>query len=312
MYIPAGLHWLSGVKALLVSLVSAAPRIVSRQAFSPRLFVDIVQQHKVTACFSSSWEFHTLFSSPLPTSEALSSIQIFVIAGGWVSSVVMRTAKQILESALFFVSYGTTETDIVTVAMNPDKENHVGAIVPGRMVKIINEQGSALGPNELGEVLIKTNQHWNGYYNNPEQTARTLDPQGWFHMGDLGYFDEEGHLYVVDRKKDLLKYKSMHYTPNEIESIIYELPDVKEVCVVGIWDKFQGDAAGALIVCKPQSTLTEQDVIDHVARRIPVDYKQLHAGVRFVERIPVNQNGKLLRHEAKEMFHLPYMPKASL
>lgn len=224
----------------------------------------------------------------------------------------MRLAKEILESALIFVSYGTTETDIVTIAMNPDKENHAGAIVPGRMIQIVNEQGTPLDPNELGEILIKTNQYWNGYYNNPEQTARTLDPQSWFHMGDLGYFDEEGQLYVVDRKKDLLKYKSMHYTPNEIESIIYELPDVQEVCVVGIWDKFQGDAAGALIECKPQSTLTEQDVIDHVSRRIPVDYKQLHAGVRFVDRIPVNQNGKLMRHEAKEMFHLPYIPKASL
>lgn len=312
LYIPSGLHWLSGVKALLISLVSAAPRVVSRHAFNPQLFVDIIQRHKITFCFISSWEFHTLFSSPVATPQALSSIQVFVVGGGWVSSVIMQSALAILGSALICVAYGTTETDVVTVAVNPDKENAVGAIVPGRQVRIVNEQGMSLGPNQLGEILIKTNQYWNGYYNDLEQTARTIDPQGWFHMGDLGYFDDDGQLYVVDRKKDLLKYKSMHYTPNEIESVIVELPDVQEVCVVGIRDKFQGDAAGALIRLKPNSILSEKDVIDHVARRIPVDYKQLHAGVRFVDRIPFNSSGKLLRNKAKEMFQLSHIPKASL
>lgn len=312
LYIPSGLHWISGVKALLISLVSAAPRVVSRHTFSPQLFVDVIQKHKITICFISSWEFHTLFSSPLATSEALSSIQVFLVGGGWVSSVIMQSALSILGSALVCVAYGTTETDVVTVAMNPDKENMVGAIVAGRMVRIVNEQGVSLGPNELGEILIKTNQFWNGYYNDPEQTARTIDAQGWFHMGDLGYFDDEGQLYVVDRKKDLLKYRSMHYTPNEIERIIMELPDVQEVCVVGIRDKFQGDAAGALIRLKPNSILSEREVIDHVARRIPVDYKQLHAGVRFVDRIPFNSSGKLLRDKAKELFHMSHIPKASL
>ncbi|KAH8416212.1 hypothetical protein KR222_011556 [Zaprionus bogoriensis] len=312
MYTPSGYEWITGVKTLLVCLISGAPRIVARRAFSPKQFLDIVSEHKVTSCVLSSWQFHWIFTSPLATVDRLASLQMVIFGGGPVAVGILLAAQRLLESTLFMFVYGTTETDVVAVGINPDKENLVGALPPGRMVKIVDEQGVALGPNEMGEILIKTNQHWNGYYRNPEQTARTRDAQGWFHMGDLGYFDDDGNLFVVDRKKDLLKYKSMHYTPNEIEKIIAELPEVQDVCVVGIKDTLHGDAAGALIVRKPESTLSELQVIEHVRRSTTKEYKQLHAGVQFVEELPHNVNGKLLRNAAREMFQVSRMPKASL
>ncbi|XP_034478078.1 4-coumarate--CoA ligase 1-like [Drosophila innubila] len=304
--------WISAIKTALIGVVSGAPRIVSTKPFSVERYVEIVRKHKVTTCHLSHWQFQEVFSSPLATPENLSSLQIIAYGGGWVSASVVQRAQRILENAVFVFLYGTTETDMISTAINPTEDNLVGFLMPTRSVRILNEQGDFLGPNEIGEIVIKTNQNWNGYYGNAEQSANTRDSNGWFHMGDLGYFDSDNNLYVVDRKKNLLKYKSIHYTPNDIEKIIMEMLEVYAVCVVGIRDKFFNEIAGALIIKKSNSLLSEQQVIQYVAKRIPVEYKQLHAGVRFVDSLPLNHNGKILRNVAKEMFQQLRIPKASL
>ncbi|XP_017864623.1 PREDICTED: 4-coumarate--CoA ligase 1-like [Drosophila arizonae] len=312
VYTTASYDWLSAIKSLLSSTVNEADRVICSQPFSVELLVEIVKKWQVTYLYVSHWQFNALFSSPLATAENLSSLQFVQYSGGWVSAGVVQAARRIIESTIFVYAYGTTETDGISACLNPETENLVGSLLPGVHAQIVNDAGVPLAHDEVGEILIKTNQKWNGYYGNPVQTAQTLDSQGWFHMGDMGYFDKENRLYMVDRKKDLLKYQSMHYTPNEIEKIIIELPDVQEVCVVGMKDPLYGDAAGALIVRKPQSLLSEKQVIDYVAKRISVQYKQLHAGVCFVDKLPINFNGKMLRNEARELFNSTKMRKAKL
>ncbi|KAM8712310.1 hypothetical protein ACLKA7_012778 [Drosophila subpalustris] len=312
IYTGTSFDWISAIKTALIGVVSGAPRVISTQPFSAERYVDLVKKHKVTTCHLSHWQFQEVFSSPLATLENLSSLQIIAYGGGWVSASVVKKALKILENTAFIYIYGTTETDMISAAINPTEDNLVGSLMPIRSVRILSEQGEYLGPNQVGEIVVKTNQHWNGYYGNAEQTAKIKDSDGWYHIGDLGYFDSNNNLYVVDRKKDLLKYKSIHYTPNEIEKIIMEMPEVFAVCVVGIRDKFFNDAAGALIIKKPNSLLSEQQVVEYVARRIPVEHKQLHSGVRFVESLPLNHNGKLLRNAAKDMFQQLMIPKASL
>ncbi|XP_023160554.2 4-coumarate--CoA ligase 1-like [Drosophila hydei] len=312
VYTTASYDWLSAIKCLLSSTVNEASRVICSQPFSVESLVAIIRKWQVTYLYVSHWQFNALFNSPLATAESLSSLQFVQYSGGWVSAGVVQAAQRIIESTIFVYVYGTTETDGISICLNPEAENLVGALLPGVHVQIVNDAGRQLEHNEVGEILIKTNQKWNGYYGNPVQTAQTLDSEGWFHMGDIGYFDKDNRLYLVDRKKDLLKYQSMHYTPNEIEKVIVELPEVQEVCVVGIKDPLYGDAAGALIVRKPNSVLSEKQVIGHVAKRISVQYKQLHAGVRFVDKIPVNINGKVLRNAAREMFHNSAITKAKL
>ncbi|XP_060655036.1 uncharacterized protein LOC132790508 [Drosophila nasuta] len=306
------IDWISGIKTVLISTVSGAPRIVSNQLFSSERLVEIIKKHEVTVCHMSNWQFQDVFHSPLATVENLSSLQIITYGGGWVSANLVRAAQRTLPNTFFICLYGTSETDVVAAAINPSVDNFVGGLLPRKSVRILSEQGTYLGHNEIGEIIIKTNQNWSGYYGNAEQTAKTLDSDGWFYMGDLGYFDSDNNLYVVDRKKDLLRYKSFHYAPNDIEKIIMELPEVQSVCVVGIRDKLYNDAAGALIVKQPNSLLSEQQVIRHVAKRISVEYKQLHAGVKFVDTLPHNINGKLLRKVATEIFNNVQIPKAAL
>jgi len=128
------------------------------------------------------------------------------------------------------------------------------------------------------------------------------DIEGWLHTGDLGYFDEDNYLFIVDRIKETLKYKGIHYWPTEIENAILELPQVKAACVVGVPDEVLWDAAGALVLKNPGCEISAKEIIDHVAQRLPVIAKQLHAGVRFTHKLPFNSNGKYMRRAAFQMF----------
>ncbi|TDG38644.1 hypothetical protein AWZ03_014935, partial [Drosophila navojoa] len=140
------------------------------------------------------------------------------------------------------------------------------------------------------------------YYGNPEATSQILDSDGWIHTGDLGYFNDDNLLHVVDRKKAMLKFQGIHYWPAEIENVIRELPQVRDVCVVGIADDVLGDVAAALVVKSPSCNITPEEIMNHVAKRFVATHKHLHAGVRFTERLPVNNNGKTMRIAARELY----------
>ncbi|ALC42705.1 CG4563 [Drosophila busckii] len=301
VYTTAGYDWLTGIKTLLANTLYGASSVVSSAAFSVPSIQQLIRQHKVSICHMSHWQFNELFTSALVDPAALASLQLIVYGGGWVAAKLVQRARELLESTHLLGIYGTTETDIVAVCVNATEDNLAGMLLPGVSLRIVNAAGENLGLHQVGEVLIKTNLSWRGYCNNAAATAQTLDAQGWYHMGDLGYFDEQQYLYIVDRKKDVLKFKGMQYTPNEIERVIRQLPQVLHVCVVGMRHELYGDMAGALIVKQPLSALTAPQVALHVAQSLP-QHKQLHAGVLFVPQLPVNANGKLLRAVAKQMF----------
>lgn len=177
-----------------------------------------------------------------------------------------------------------------------------GQPIPGIRIRIVDKQGVSQRHNQIGEIYVHTGLGWKGYYGNPEESRRVQDPDGWFHTGDLGYFDEQNFLFVVDRIKEVLKSHNRSYWPSEIERVISELSQVQQVCVVGIYNEQVGDEAGALVVRCPESTISGQEIVDHVARRMPEVQNHLHAGVHFTDKLPVNANGKTMRMEARDLF----------
>lgn len=141
-----------------------------------------------------------------------------------------------------------------------------------------------------------------GYYNNPEASANATDEEGFFKSGDIGYFDESGGLYVVDRKKEILKYKNYHFNPSEIENVIATITGVELVSVVGIPDQFVGDKAVAAVVKRNGlKGLAEKEIVDYVAQSLPDEHKHLHGGVVFVDELPMTLSGKVQRKLVKEM-----------
>ncbi|XP_070140504.1 luciferin 4-monooxygenase-like [Drosophila kikkawai] len=171
-----------------------------------------------------------------------------------------------------------------------------------KRIRIVDDQGVSLGPNQIGEIYVHNGLRWKGYYGDEEESRRIQDPEGWFHTGDLGYFDDQNSLFVVDRIKDGLKCKNRTYWPSEIESVILELRQVQNVCVVGIFNAQVGYEAGALMARSSDDTISEQEIVDHVANRLPEEHKHLHAGVFFTEKLPINVNGKTVRRKARDLF----------
>ncbi len=133
------------------------------------------------------------------------------------------------------------------------------------------ETGEPLPAGEIGEIVVKGPQVMKGYWNRPEETAETLK-DGWLYTGDLGYMDEQGYFYVVDRKKDMIIAGGFNIYPREIEEVFYEHPDVQEVVAAGIPDPYRGETVKAYIVLKEGSTVTEEE-LNQFARKYLAAYK---------------------------------------
>lgn len=167
--------------------------------------------------------------------------------------------------------------------------------------KVIDENGKSLGPNQRGELCFKGNRIMKGYANDTEATKNTIDKDGWLHSGDIAYYDEDKQFYIVDRLKELIKYNANQVAPAEIEALLLSLSKVKDCGVIGIPDEKAGELPFAFVVKQPGAELTEKEVIQFVAEQASKT-KQLRGGVKFIDEIPRNPSGKLLRREMREMY----------
>ncbi|XP_020801053.1 4-coumarate--CoA ligase 1-like isoform X1 [Drosophila serrata] len=298
----SGLDWSSGLITFLMGTVIGCTRIITQKAFSPDYFVRLVEKYKINSVILAPHHMSALINYPGASKEAMASLRCIIYIGGFTSMTTLKRVQELCSNAMLINAYGMTETSSITFNMGLEDVNSVGKPLPGVRIRIVDEDGKSLGYKEVGEIYVHNGRPWKGYFGNPEETRRMQDSEGWFHTGDLGYFDEQNRLFVVDRKKEMCKYQGYQYLPSEIEGVISELPQVEEVCVVSIYDEEQGDAAGALVVKRQGVSITEQEIKDHVARRLPAMQKQLHAGVQFTDKLPINSNGKIFRRKAQEEF----------
>lgn len=200
--------------------------------------------------------------------------------------------------------YGMTELPGIFVALTLNPKYGLGSIGPHIAIKIIDpETEEVCGPNQVGEIRIKTPLAMKGYLNRPEENEKFFSNQGWVRTGDLGSFNQLGILSFEGRSKELIKYKNQHIYPLEIEEEIRKrLPDqVLDVAVFGRPEPSVQELITALVVKKSNLNLSEQEVKDCVADALN-DAKQLRGGVRFVHELPKNPQGKLLRRKLAEFY----------
>jgi 4-coumarate--CoA ligase len=153
--------------------------------------------------------------------------------------------------------------------------------------------GESLGVDVDGEVWVRGPQVMKGYLNNPAATAATVDPAGWLHTGDIGHIDADGHLFIVDRLKELIKVKGFQVPPAELEALLLTHPAIADAAVVGAPDDEAGEIPVGFVVPKPGESLTEDEIAAFVASRV-AHYKQLRRVV-LVDEIPKSASGKILR-----------------
>ncbi|SPP84600.1 blast:Luciferin 4-monooxygenase [Drosophila guanche] len=302
-YTHSTLDWFSGLSSIINAGVFSTTNIVADNDFDPAFMCRMIQEYKIGLVFQCPSHMAMLANCPEFDDADLSSIEHYIFGGSRCSLDIQNRLRSRLKGELIF-SYSITELNS-TGTLNPhfdEKPNSVGRPVPGNKMKIVNEQGVAVGPNEVGEVCLFNGQHWSGYYGDPEETRTIRDSERWFHTGDVGYVDEDGFLFIDDRKKDMLKYQNIMYYPSEIETVVSQMPNVAEVCVFGIWNAVNGDEAAASVVKRHGTHLQAQDVSDFVREHIGAKYKQLNAGVIIVDDLKRSGNGKTNRRANKEHF----------
>lgn len=193
--------------------------------------------------------------------------------------------------------YGLTESSPV-ICFNPighERANSIGIPAPFTQVRIVDEQGVTVAPGEPGEIIARGPQIMKGYWNNPEETAKTLKG-GWLYTGDVGTMSEDGHFQIVDRKKDMILVSGFNVYPNEVEDSIARLPQVQESAVIGVPDDQTGEAVHAYVVLREQG-LSAKDVIRHCKTELAA-YK-VPKKVVFWDELPKTPVGKVLRKEVR-------------
>lgn len=179
----------------------------------------------------------------------------------------------------------------------------VGYLTPDTEAKVVavnDEQMLGVGPNISGELWVRGPQIMKGYHNNDKATADTITPDGWLKTGDIGHYDENNEFYITDRLKELIKVKGFQVPPAELEEILRDHPDISDAAVIGIPHHASGELPRAYVVRKNEN-ITEKEIKDYVAKKV-ADYKRLEGGVEFIEAVPKNATGKILRRELKNKF----------
>ena len=229
-----------------------------------------------------------------------SSLRCLAITGGKVHASVLEDLKTKVTPNIYR-TYASTDSGQMAISKPRDMDSKPSAA--GRPVwcvelSIVDDNGEPLGVNEVGEIICQSPLAMHGYYKNPEATSASFR-NGWFYTGDLGYFDQEGYLFVVGRKKDMVKSGGISIYPLEIESVLYSHPDVLEAAVIGVPDPQWGEAVKAVIVPKPGSALQAEDIIRFSKERL-AGYK-VPKSVDLVSSLPHTEVGKVNKVKVKEM-----------
>ncbi|CAD7089735.1 unnamed protein product [Hermetia illucens] len=297
----SSLYWLSGVFSLLLGTILGLTRIITSQPFTPELMLRLIEKYRVTSILTPPSQLAMMLQCPDIKTRDLSSLREYLCGGSFVAPTLCDKMEEHLPNGKMIVAYGSTEMGgLCTMNVNPSKYGSVGKLVDNLQMKIVDDDGVPLGPNENGEICVKPSHKFLGYYGRMEDLDSVLDCEGWIHTGDVGHIDDDGFLFIVDRKKEIMKYKNFHFSPSELESFLLGIPGISEVCVCGIPDPIFTDLPAALIVRSKDSNIQEKDIDDYMKSQLS-DHKQLRGGIYFVDSLPMTASGKYKRKVVKEI-----------
>lgn len=285
-------------------------RVISYRPYNPEDALEMIHLYNIELLVAPPNQLALMLASPKFDKDHLKSVKLYFMLGSPLPFTLVNTLKDYLPHASIYNGYGMSEICGGIAGGIAISKGNCGQLFDNIELKVIDENNRQVGPYVVGEICARTLYKWSGYYGNPEATTEIYDSERWIHSGDLGYVDEEGCVYVVDRKKDILKYNNFHFFPTEIEQVILELPDVVEVCVCGIPDILCNSLPAAAIVKSANSSLNEEQVYNHVTKM--AHYKHLRGGVYFVEKLPKTMSGKVLRRKVAELCTELYKKKKEM
>jgi acyl-CoA synthetase (AMP-forming)/AMP-acid ligase II len=274
--------------------------VVTMPRFDLEQFLTILQDYRVTRAFLVPPIVLALAKHPLVDRFDLSALK-FINSGAAPLGAELEEACSKRLDCLVFQGYGLTETSPVLTTHPPEqvkiRHGSVGLLLPNTEAQVVDPAGGeALGRNQTGELCFRGPQVMRGYLNRPEETAQLLGPEGWLRTGDIGYIDDDGYVHIVDRVKELIKYKGMQIAPAELEAVLVSHPAITDAAVIRTPDEEAGEVPKAFVVAS--SELSADEVMAWVAERV-APHKKIRV-VEFVDEIPKSLSGKILRRVLME------------
>jgi acyl-CoA synthetase (AMP-forming)/AMP-acid ligase II len=291
-----------GMVVIMSGALRAGATIVTMPKFDLEQFLELLQTHGVTTAHLVPPIVLALAKHPIVDNYDLSKLESIVSGAAPLPEPVARTCAS-RNQIIMRQGYGLTETSPVTHASSRYREiklTSVGPSLPNteyRIVDISTTQDVPTG--QSGEILIKGPQVMKGYLNNLEATRNMIDVNGWLHTGDVGYADEDGYLYIIDRVKELIKYKGFQVAPAELEGLLQSHEAVADAAVIPSPDDEAGEVPKAFVVLKAGSTATAEEIMLHVTEQV-APHKKIRR-LEFIDLIPRAASGKILRRELVEL-----------
>jgi len=288
-------HCFGMVMGTLGCVTKGAAMVVPSEGFEPLATLDAVQQEKCTALYAVPTMFVAMLESETFDTYDLTSLRTGIMAGAPCPIEIMKKVQEDMHMTGVTIAYGMTETSPVSFQSNVDdpvskRVSSVGRIHPHVEVKIIEEDGEIVPVGEQGELLTRGYSVMRGYWADEEQTAASIDADGWMHTGDFARLDDEGYCNITGRLKDMICRGGENIYPREVEEFLYTHDAVSQVQVFGIADEKYGEISVAWIITKPDASSSEQEIKDYCKGKI-AHYK-MPAHVRFVDEIPMTVTGK--------------------
>src|ERR1022692_2218366 len=279
-------------------------------AFDPEACLEAIERHRVTHMFVVPTMLNAMVNHPAFDRYDTSSLRMMVYGASPMPLDLLRRAQEKLRCP-FAQGYGLTEASPTLTYLGPEDhtlENageqfapvkSAGRPLVGVEVRVVDAMDRELPPGEAGEVGARGDNIMKGYWNRPAHTRDTLRG-GWLHTGDMGMFDTRGYLYILDRKKDMIKPGGENVYSPEVESMIASHPEVLEVSVIGLPDEKWGEAIKAVVVRRPGSALTEQGLIDYCRERMA--HFKCPASVDFMDTLPKGGTGKVQKTVLRDKY----------
>jgi long-chain acyl-CoA synthetase len=284
-----------GLNVLLGTTLAGGGCVVLVQRFDPVSTIETIAERKVTIIPGAPSMWMALAQLDHPTADSFRGVRIALSGAAKLPeqishSIAARFGLQIQEG------YGLTEAaPVVTTSVGMEwTPGSIGRPVPGIELRLVDENGDDVLLGDSGEIWIRGENIFAGYLNDPEATARVLSRDGWLRTGDIAVVDEDGHLYMVDRAKDLIIVSGFNVFPAEVEGVLASHPDIAEVSVIGTAHPHTGEAVRAYVVARNGVHLDEDALVDYCRTKL-ARYK-CPSKVMFVDSLPRNISGKVLRY----------------
>lgn len=304
MLISTPLFHCAACHVFMIPVTYKGGTVIIEEAFSPKGTLHLLQKTAPTMFFGVPAMYTIILNLPEIKKLELPSLRLFGYGAAPMPYEILKKLKETFPNVKVQNLYGQTENSPAASTLKDhlalDKIGSVGEALPQTEVRVVDEFGEPLPTGQVGEIVMRGPQVMKGYLKDEEETRRAIK-NGWLYTGDLGRMDEDGLLYIVDRKKDMIIRGGENVYPVEVEEVLYQIPELFEAAVVGVPHEVLGEVPKAYVVAKEGETLTEADVISHCSSNL-AKYK-IPLEIEFLDELPRNASGKVLKHTLRSGVH---------